>query len=243
MHLFQSRCSEPLSEARRKILAQETGQQTVPSENFECPDLGSHMTIQEEWTLDAADELAKLAGLSHTSHTLPGRFFRAQGTDFTDVCDEPAPPSVRPNEASAAVSRIKKAAPFPSRAPPPPQSAPPRSASEPNKLTDSTTEVIAGLQTSGRLTVSQIQDVGHLDSKRVYDVINGLVWAGLISHDPRSKSYHYLGVDAPVPIDLKNLAPNMDLLRRQRDQKAALVRELKERLDLVHAIKTAAGAA
>jgi hypothetical protein len=90
---------------------------------------------------------------------------------------------------------------------------------------------MSGLQESGSLNVSDMRSIGQLDSKRVYDVINGLLWAGLISRDAATKEYQYRGVRGGTPIDLRNIAPNIEMLQRQRDEKAEMVRQLRARLD------------
>jgi uncharacterized protein involved in exopolysaccharide biosynthesis len=54
------------------------------------------------------------------------------------------------------------------------------------------------------------------------------------------RDYHYRGQTNASPIDIKNINPDTDKLRKQRDEKAAMVRELRQTLEARHARGAAA---
>jgi hypothetical protein len=77
----------------------------------------------------------------------------------------------------------------------------------PNKLTQMTARAAKAFQVFGEMTIAQIQNVTKCpDSKRVYGVVNGLAWAGLILRDKSSRAFRYCGLTMKDPIELDELA-------------------------------------
>jgi hypothetical protein len=99
-----------------------------------------------------------------------------------------------------------------------------------NKLTQATRKVMRAIQDGRDITIPDVRAIGDLDNKRVYDVMNALLHAGLIVRDPGTKVYRYRGVVGPSLIEFSEFGEKLAALRKERDEKVARVQELRATL-------------
>jgi hypothetical protein len=99
-----------------------------------------------------------------------------------------------------------------------------------NKLTIATGRLCKAIQRCGEMTVRQMQEVGMCDNKRVYDVVNGMCWAGIIQRDRKAGVVRFCGAVTDEPIEIDELADLRGRLRAEREKKADELEALKARL-------------
>jgi hypothetical protein len=86
------------------------------------------------------------------------------------------------------------------------------------------------IQEEDLLTIKGMQERTGVDSKRIYDIVNGFQWAGLLIRDPGSGVFRYTGKRGPHPIDLASLSRKLSELRARKQQKQAQVEKLRDEL-------------
>jgi hypothetical protein len=102
----------------------------------------------------------------------------------------------------------------------------PRGKHSENKMAQAAAVLLRVIQEEDELTIKLMQERAGVDSKRIYDFVNGFLWAGILSRDPGSRVYSYKGERGPHPIDLVNLGRKLKELRELKKQKEAEVANL-----------------
>jgi hypothetical protein len=98
------------------------------------------------------------------------------------------------------------------------------------KLPPMISKLLISLQSERVLTINQMQEISGADKKRVYDLVHGLEWSGVIAHDLALGAYCYTGVFGLDSLDLAHLGEDVDDLREHKKRKEAEIEELRRRL-------------
>jgi hypothetical protein len=93
-----------------------------------------------------------------------------------------------------------------------------------------TGRIMKAFQTFGVMTIVQILAEGKCDTKRVYDILHGLMWLNIITKDRSTKSYSYVGVTTDRPFELDELGTLRQWLMEERDKKMKQLVELRRRV-------------
>jgi hypothetical protein len=107
-----------------------------------------------------------------------------------------------------------------------------------NKITELTTRILAEFQRRGELTVGELVGNGFGDDRRIYEIMNGLQWIGLIKRRPTTKAYRYCGPQSDLIMDGQNSAEILARMQREREEKVERLRQLNDEL---FALKIKAG--
>jgi hypothetical protein len=121
-----------------------------------------------------------------------------------------------------------------------PRDAPPRELITPkfpsltgkiNKVTMSTGLILKTVQLMGYVTMDEIIEWELADRKRAYDVVNGLMWIGLIEKMPgQRRAYQYTGVRGETLIEFDDVVNEIARMRQERDMKLKQLADLRARL-------------
>jgi hypothetical protein len=164
---------------------------------------------------------------SSNNHSFPDQFFDTLPGDFYEIAAQAPRPGFTLFGIRSSVFETPDDPILPN--PPPPEDTDSND-SKRNKLTEATVRIMRAFQTKPTWKVEELMAIAQLDNKRVYDVVNGLIWAGVITRNPCDKVYQYQGVVGSRPVELGTLGGTLESLRKERDEKAAKVQELRDML-------------